>query len=182
MFPWPSVLLQICPSNVAVSQMSVCRLLTPRSLLLHLVEQRRYTLAQGPLAVFAYEVLVRRILDDFLRHLSAFALPFSVAGESLVFGVMATAWVKPHRNRAHCALLVVECSLGTVSCFARITPGMVMCTHEGQVSWAVTTGDVSCGTEAVERLFPWTPSVNGVCDFVVLTIQWEQQQFMNACL
>jgi hypothetical protein len=59
---------------------------------------------------------------------------------------------------------------------------MVMYTYEGQVSWSVTTGDVSCGTEVAERLFSWTPLVNGVCDFVVLAIQWEQQQFMNACL
>jgi hypothetical protein len=119
MFPsnghWPSILLQIRSSKVAVSQVSVCRLLTPRSLLLHLVEQRRNTPAQGPFAVFAYEVFVWRILDDFLRHLSAFILPSSVAGQFLVFGVMATAWVKPHRNCAHCALMVVECSLGTIS-------------------------------------------------------------------
>ena len=119
MFPsnghWPSILLQIRSSKVAVSQVSVCRLLTPRSLLLHLVEQARHASAQRPLAVLANEVVVWRIFDDFLRHLSAFALPPSVADEFLVFGVMATAWVKPHRNCAHCALMVVECSLGTIS-------------------------------------------------------------------
>lgn len=91
-------------------------LLAPRSLLLlHLVEQRCYTSAQRPLAVFAYEVVIWRIFDDFLRYFSAFALPSAVAGQSLVFGVVATAWVEPRWNRAHCVLMGVEFLPGIIS-------------------------------------------------------------------
>ena len=62
-----------------------------------------------------------------------------------MLGVVATAWVNPHRNRAHCALMVVWCLLGTISWYKRLLSGVVMSTHESQVSWAVTMDDVSCG-------------------------------------
>lgn len=100
----PSVLPQIRRSYVAIPQASAHRHSAPCSPLLHLVEQARHTSAQCPLAVLAYEEVLWRIFDDFLRHLSAFALPPSVADEFLVFGVMAAARVNPHRNRAHCVL------------------------------------------------------------------------------
>ena len=119
MFPhndhWALHAAAIHCSYVAIRQVSARRLLAPRSLFLHLVEQTSYTSAQRPLAVLAYEEVVWRIFDDFLRHLSAFTLPPSVADEFLVFGAMAAARVNPHRNRAHCALTVFGCSLGTVS-------------------------------------------------------------------
>jgi len=119
MFPhngyWPSVLSQIHCSYVAIPQASAHRHSAPCSLFLHLVEQACHTSAQRPLAVLANEVVVWRIFDDFLRHLSAFALSPSVADEFLVFGVMAAARVNPHRNRAHCMLMVFGCSLGTIS-------------------------------------------------------------------
>ena len=98
------MLLQIPYSCVAILQAGAHRYLAPCSPLLHLVEQARHTSAQRPVAVLAYEVIVWRIFDDFLRHLSAFALSPSVADEFLVFGVMAAARVNPHRNRAHCVL------------------------------------------------------------------------------
>ena len=97
------MLLRIHCSYVAIPQASAHRHSAPCRPLLHLVEQARHASAQRPLAVLANEVVVWRIFDDFLRHLSAFALPPSVADEFLVFGVMATARVNPHWNRAHCA-------------------------------------------------------------------------------
>lgn len=109
------MLSQIHCSYVAIPQASAHRYSAPCSLLLHLVEQARHTSAQRPLAVLAYVVVVWRIFDDFLRHLSAFALPPWFADEFLVFGVMAAAWVNPHRNRAHCVLTKFGCSLGTIS-------------------------------------------------------------------
>jgi len=75
--------------------------------LLHLVEQCRHASPQRPFAVVAYDVVVWRILDGFLRHLSAPVVLPSVTDLLLIFGVMAAALVNPHGNCAHCALMVI---------------------------------------------------------------------------
>jgi hypothetical protein len=136
---WPLLPLQSFRAQLAISQVSVsslrpsashifavvsesacdtpserslpCRPSTPAPRrLLHLVKQGRYASPQCPLAVFAYEVILWRIFDDFLRHVSAPVLPSSVAGSLLVLGVMAAAWVHPHGNCAHRGMVVV-CAL-----------------------------------------------------------------------
>ena len=75
---WPSILLRIRSFYVAIPQTSACRHSAPCSPPLHPVEQSRYASAQRPLAMFAYEEVAWCIFNDF-RHLSAFALPSSVA-------------------------------------------------------------------------------------------------------